>query len=570
MSFSVPGEVILPLKRWLPSFSEQLKTMGLTVRERLGNNMNRDTETSPCGIMSLQADGTTEWTDAASRENLLTANVSDLLREEMPLHQQVLVYKTMVHRLRQIIFYDPLTRLPSWRLLNEQLAVVLESAKQSGRSFAVLFFDIDRFRNVNYAFGHEAGDRLLSLFAERIGAVLDSDAILSRKGGDRFFLLLPKVADDKEVETVVACMMTALREPFQVEGQEVFLTISVGITRYPQGGGDAVSLLKNADAAMIKAKDAGRNTHRFFCDVLHTRASRQLQLENLLHKALERNEFSLHYQPQHRISSSNLVDTSGLMHQQIFGRMIACEALLRWENNELGQVSPAEFIPIAEATGMIESIGEWVIRTACAQIKQWQDAGFEPFRIAINISPRQLFNPDFVGMVYRVLWEEKLDPCWLELEVTENILMLDIQEATDKLNCLRNMGVKISVDDFGTGYSSLSYLKKLPIDCLKIDRSFIQDLQVCPDNTAIVQAVICMAKQLKLAVVAEGVETEEQVAFLASNGCTDFQGYVFSRPLSVQNFTEYLTGNMDPQQVFCNGDVPGFCCAPSEAAVVYS
>ncbi|OEU50625.1 MAG: hypothetical protein BA871_16780 [Desulfuromonadales bacterium C00003096] len=249
------------------------------------------------------------------------------------------------------------------------------------------------------------------------------------------------------------------------------------------------------------------------------------------------------------------------MHERISTQMIGCEALLRWKNHELGQVSPAEFIPIAEGTGMIEAIGEWVLRTACAQARRWQASGIEPFRVAINISPRQLFNPNFEGMVYRVLWEEKLDPCWLDLEVTENILMIDIQEATDKLNRLRNMGVKISIDDFGTGYSSLSYLKKLPIDCLKIDRSFVQDLERCLDSTAIVQAIICMATQLKLGVIAEGVETEEQAAFLASNGCTDLQGYYFSRPLNSQDFTACLAASMEPQQDCCPSDAPNFCCA---------
>ncbi|APG27768.1 hypothetical protein A7E78_07920 [Syntrophotalea acetylenivorans] len=524
--------------------------------------MNRDIKATPCKVTGWINDAGAAGEAKIPREALLNSDVCDLVQGAIPLGQQVLAYKKIVERLRQIIFYDPLTNLPSWRLFNEQLAVILERAKDSRHSFAVLFFDIDRFRNVNYAFGHEAGDRLLSLFAERIGAVLDSDSILSRKGGDRFFLLLPKVTGDKEIETIVASMMAALREPFCIEGQEVFLTISIGITRYPQGGDDAVSLLKNADAAMNKAKEAGRNTSRFFCDALHAKASRQLQLENLLRKALEKNEFSLHYQPQYRMSCRNDVDRSGLMHECISNQMIGCEALLRWNNAELGNVSPAEFIPIAEATGMIESIGEWVIREVCTQVRQWQDAGVEPFRVAINLSPRQLFNPNFEVMVYRMLRESKLDPCWLEMEVTENILMLDIREATEKLNQLRNMGVKISVDDFGTGYSSLSYLKKLPIDSLKIDRSFVQDLERCPDSTAIVQAIISMAKQLKLSVIAEGVETEEQATFLAGNGCTDLQGYFFNRPLSAKAFTAYLMSSAEHQQDCCPSDILGFYDPP--------
>lgn len=522
---------------------------------------------NPGRVICNQMGGATDWSDTAFREDLLTVNGSGLLREDMPYYQQVLVYKKMVHSLRQLILHDPLTNLPSWSLFNQQLAAVLDSTKQTGTSFAVLFLDVDNFRNINHAFGHEAGDRLLRRFAERIGAVLDSEAILSRKGGDRFFLLLPNVADIKEAEGIAERMMTVLQEPFFVEGQEVFLTISTGITHYPQGGSDAITLLKNADAAMNKAKESGRNTYRFFCDALHGKASRRLQLENLLHKALERNELSLCYQPQHRIASCNPVDQSGLRHEHFSSQMIGCEALLRWNNPELGSVSPVEFIPIAEATGMIEPIGEWIVRTVCAQVKQWQEAGLPHSRVAINLSPRQLYNPNFEGMVYRALWEEKLDPCCLEMEVTENILMLDIQEATDKLNRLRNMGIKISVDDFGTGYSSLSYLKKLPIDCLKIDRSFVQDLERCPDSTAIVQAIICMAKQLNLAVIAEGVETQEQAEFLASNGCADLQGYFFSRPLNTQAFTEYLASSMEPQLKSCPSDPPGFCCSPLSGTV---
>lgn len=524
--------------------------------------MSRDVKANLCEATKPINDAGTALETKIPREALLNSDVCDLVQGAIPLGQQVLAYKKIVEELRQIIFYDPLTNLPSWRLFNEHLAVVLESAKHSGQSFAVLFFDIDRFRNVNYAFGHEAGDRLLSLFSERVSAVLNSDAILSRKGGDRFFLLLPKVADDEEVETIVTNMMAALRKPFYIEGLEVFLTISIGITRYPDGGDDAVSLLKNADAAMNKAKEAGRNTFRFFCDALNAKASRQIQLENLLRKALEKNEFSLHYQPQYRMTCCNDVDKSGLMQESISNQMIGCEALLRWNNHEIGHVSPAEFIPIAEATGMIEPIGEWVIREVCGQIRQWQDMGIEPFRVAINLSPRQLFNPNFGAMVNRMLWETKLDLRWLEMEVTENILMLDIEEATEKLNQLRNMGVKISVDDFGTGYSSLSYLKKLPIDSLKIDRSFVQDLERCPDSTAIVQAIICMAKQLKLGVIAEGVETEEQAIFLAGNGCTDLQGYFFNRPLNAKAFTACLTARPESQLDLCPGDLLGFYDPP--------
>lgn len=541
--------------------------MGLASQKRLGNIMNHDMKMDSGKVRCLKADAATDWSDAAFREALLTADVSDLLLEDKPLYQQMLVYKNMVHCLRQLIFYDPLTNLPSWKLFNERLVAVLENAAQTSRSFAVLFLDLDRFRNVNHAFGHEAGDLLLKLFVERIVRVLRSDAILSRKGGDRFFLLLPNVVDAEEAERTVQKMMAVLREPFFVGEQEVSLTISTGITHYPQGGIDAVTLLKNADAAMNKAKEAGRNTYRFFCDDLHTKASRQLKLENLLRKALENNEFSICYQPQHQIASCNAVDQSGLMNEHISSQMIGCEALLRWENPELGSVSPAEFIPIAEATGMIETLGEWIIRMVCAQIKQWQETGYPHPRVAINLSPRQLYNPNFEGMVYRVLCEEKLDPCWLELEVTENILILDIKEAADKLNRLRNMGIKISVDDFGTGYSSLSYLKKLPIDCLKIDRSFVQDLERCPDSTAIVQAVICMAKQLNLGVIAEGVETEEQAMFLASNGCTVLQGYFFSRPLNAQAFTKYLVANRDPQLKCCSSEVHDFCCSPLSDSV---
>ncbi len=516
---------------------------------------------TPCKLTGRAAEGVARDCGAGFREALLTSNFSDLVQEDLSPFQQVLAYRKIVEDLRQFIFHDPLTGLPSWKLFNQRLTAVLDDALQNGHSFAVFFLDLDRFKHINHTFGHEVGDRLLRLFVDRIVGVLEPDAILSRKGGDRFFLLLPDVADDKQAEATAARIMNALREPFAVEGQETFLTISIGISRYPQGGSDAVTLLKNADAAMNKAKEGGRNTCRFFCDELHAKARRHLQIENLLRKALDRNEFYLRYQPQFRIASSSLVDRSGLMQEQVSGRMIGCEALLRWNSSELGPISPVEFIPIAEATGMIEPIGEWVIQTACEQNRRWQEAGFEPFRMAINLSPRQLFNPNFEGMVYRQLWQTKLDPCWLEMEVTENILMLDIHEAADKLNRLRNLGMRISVDDFGTGYSSLSYLKKLPIDCLKIDRSFVQDLERCCDNTAIVQAIIGMAKQLKLSVIAEGVETEDQAAFLSRNGCTDLQGYYFCRPLTADQLTDYLAESPGPQAECCPGMV-NFCCVP--------
>ena len=522
--------------------------------------MNRETTIKRCGVASLLSDSIEEEAKAIHREAILTADIDDLVLESMPLQQQVLAYKKIVDGLRETIFYDPLTSLPSWKLFKRQLLAVLDDARQSGDSFAILFLDLDHFKKINHAFGHEVGDHLLWLFAERVEAVLEQGAILSRKGGDRFFLLLPHAKDDKEAETVAMRIMSTLRDPFDLEGQEVFLTISIGITRYPQGGNDAVTLLKNADAAMNKAKEAGRNTCRFFCDELHAKARRHLKIENLLHKALERDEFYLRYQPQFRISSCSMVDRSGLLREQITGQIIGCEALLRWNSRELGPVSPAEFIPIAESTGMIEAIGEWVIRTACNQNRKWQLAGGEPLRIAVNLSPRQLFTPNFEGMVYRLLWETKLDPCWLELEVTENILMLDIHEATNKLNQLRELGVRISVDDFGTGYSSLSYLRKLPIDCLKIDQSFVQDLGLCPDNTAIVQAIIGMAKQLKLDVIAEGVETEDQSVFLARNGCTDLQGYYFCRPMTAGQLSAYLTAVPKPQVEYCHVDAPNIWC----------
>lgn len=505
-------------------------------------------------------DGNVGYGRTAFQDNLLSSDLDDLVKGTDPCDKQVADCKKIIQGLRQIIFDDPLTNLPSWKMFIHQLADVLKHAIKTDGSFAVFFIDLDHFRNVNHSLGHETGDWLLAAFAERIRKTFDSDALLSRKGGDRFFLLSPNARDEKEAGEVARRMMQALREPFMVDGQELFLAISIGIALFPQGGKDAVTLLKNADAAMSEAKRAGRNTYRFFCDKLHARAKRSLELENLLRKSLERNEFYLCYQPQYRLSTMKEVGQSGLLYERTSQHIIGCEALLRWRPSGSAAISPEEFIPIAEATGLIEPIGEWVLRTACAQSRHWQDLGFEPFRIAINLSPRQFFNPNLEDVISRVLQTANLDPHWLELEITESVLMLNVNDAASRLNRLRRLGVRIAVDDFGTGYSSLSYLKKLPIDVLKIDRSFISDLGQCPDNSAIVQAIICMAQQLRLEVVAEGVETGAQAGFLAGCGCSDLQGYYFGRPIDAFNFTAMLRDYLDTHLENDCRDATCFCC----------
>ncbi|MBL8250264.1 MAG: EAL domain-containing protein [Candidatus Competibacter sp.] len=439
-------------------------------------------------------------------------------------------------RIRQLAFIDSLTRLPNRELLKDRLNAALSLARRHGRRAALLFLDLDNFKRINDTLGHSIGDLLLQATAERLkSSVRQSDTVsrldsvesqdetIARLGGDEFTVLLPEVRRSEDVANVAERIQSALSEPLVLGGHEVFITPSIGIAIFPEDGDNSETLLKNADMAMYLAKRQGRNLYRFFDATLNEAALKRLTMENQLRKAIDQNDLSLNYQPQLDLPS---------------GQISGVEALLRWNSPVLGPVSPVDFIPLAEETGLIIPIGEWVLRTACQQAKSWQEQGVGLQRMAVNISVLQFVQPSFPGLVARILEETGLAPEALELEITESLLMKDPEGATSTLHALKDLGVQLAIDDFGTGYSSLSRLKQLPLDRLKIDKAFVREVNLQPDDAAIATAVIAMAESMGLRVIAEGVENEAQLRFLKSKNCDEVQGYYLSRPLPVDEVTK--------------------------------
>ncbi|MCS7461389.1 EAL domain-containing protein [Paenibacillus doosanensis] len=416
--------------------------------------------------------------------------------------------------------YDFLTGLPNIRLFNERFQGTLESVKKDGTSIAVLFLDLDRFKWINDTFGHSSGDYLLKEVARRIADLSAEDEVGSRIGGDEFVLLLPGYTREM-TEQKAEQILQLLSQPVLYEGQELSVTPSIGISMFPADGGDIDSLIKNADIAMYRAKEQGRNNYQFYALEMKNKFLRRAVLEKGMRKALERNEFRLHYQPQIDLQT---------------GHIVGVEALIRWIHPEEGMISPIEFIPLAEETGLIAPIGEWILETACSQIMQWQGKGFPLMRVSVNLSARQIQQQNLVGYVGTVLERTGLDPKLLELEITESIAMYNEDYVINKLNSLKRLGLQIAIDDFGTGYSSLNYLNKFPIDTLKIDKSFINQITDASDHNEIITTIIAMARNLKLKVIAEGVETVEQLHYLQNQKCNEAQGYFFSKPLSVEDF----------------------------------
>jgi len=435
--------------------------------------------------------------------------------------------KRAEEQLNYLAYYDALTGLPNRARLLERLQQAMLDAGRVNRLVAVMFLDLDRFKYINDTLGHAAGDGLLKAVAERLKTCVRPGDIVARLGGDEFTVALASVAHVDDVARVARKIVDSFAQPFRVGDHALFTTTSVGITLYPFDEQDAEGLLKNADAAMYLAKERGRNNFQFFTAELNVRAERRLRIETALRTALERNELSLHYQPQ--------VDTKT-------GRITGMEALLRWTHPELGNVSPVEFIPVAEETGLILPIGEWVLRSACRQTKAWHatDFSFSKMQVAVNISGKQLRQRDFPDLVQAILEESGLEARYLDLELTESLLMEDIEGTADAMHTLHDLGVSFSVDDFGTGYSSLAYLKRFPIDILKIDRSFVRDIATDPNDVAIVKTIIAMAHTLGMKVVAEGVETREQLEFLRAQACDGSQGYYCSAPLPAGEFSELL------------------------------
>jgi diguanylate cyclase (GGDEF)-like protein len=416
---------------------------------------------------------------------------------------------------RRLAYHDGLTDLPNRLLFSDRLALALSQANRQDQRLAVLFLDLDRFKVINDSLGHSLGDRLLRSVAARLRSCLREGDTVARLGGDEFTLLLPGTADAVAAARVAEKVLEVLRLPFEIDERELFLTGSVGIAIYPDDGEDAETLVKNADTAMYRAKEKGKDTYQLYAPAMNATALRRLALESALRRALDNREMGLHYQPIVEIAS---------------GRIRAVEALLRWRHAAFGNVPPEEFIPLAEVTGLMLGLGGWVLRTALEQLRRWQEAGHPELVMAVNLSIRQLQQPDLAEQVLGLLQQTGVPAGCLELEITETSAMLGPESTHDPLRRLKAAGVRISVDDFGTGYSSLSHLRRLPIRTLKIDKSFIRDIHSDPDDAAIVTAIIALAHTLKLEVVAEGVETAEQLEFLRARGCDRAQGFHLAEP----------------------------------------
>jgi len=453
--------------------------------------------------------------DAAGKPKYYSTVVEDISRR-----------KRVEWELLHLANHDALTSLPNRSLLQDRLSQAIAYANRSEGQVAVLLIDLDRFKNINDSLGHDAGDAIIMEIGSRLSVnVRDGDTV-ARLGGDEFVVVLADVERVETIATLAQQVLESLAQPMTIQGHEFFPAGSIGISLYPKDGQDAQALLKNADTAMYRAKDAGRNNFQFYAQDMNSRALDRLKLEGGLRRALSRQEFVLHYQPQMDLAT---------------GAIVGLEALIRWQPPGQETVYPGDFIPIAEETGLIVAIGEWVLRTACAQHVAWDEAATFPHtRIGVNLSARQFKQQDIVKMVSRVLHETGCHATCLELEITESIIMENPEMAAETLHKLSDMGVHLSIDDFGTGYSSLSYLKRFPINTLKIDRSFVRDITTDSDDAAIAKAVIALAHSMKLKVIAEGVETAEQLHFLREQRCDQIQGYYLSRPLAAAEIETLL------------------------------
>ncbi len=454
-------------------------------------------------------------------EQRVAERTTELARANHGLEMEVAERRIVEQRVTHMAHHDVLTGLPNRTLLTDRVDQAIARANRSGGKLAVLFLDLDRFKNINDSLGHSVGDQLLQAVSKRLSACLRNEDTAARLGGDEFIVSLPQVAGGSEAANVAARILAELSKPFSVCGHELPAEASIGIALYPDDGDNTLTLMRNADTAMYHAKEAGRGNCQFFSPSMNVRVNHRLSTETSLRRALDHGEFSVHYQPLIELGTE---------------RIVGAEALLRWPQKDNRIVSPAEFIPVAEETGLIVPLGEWVLREACAQARAWQQ--LQPgVRVAVNLSARQFRQKGLVGIVEQALRDSGLDADLLELELTESMLMHHADDAVQTLGQLDDMGVRLAIDDFGTGYSSLSYLKRFPIHTLKIDRSFVNDISTDPDDAAIVTAIVAMGHGLNLDVLAEGVETEAQAAFLRSLSCDLAQGFHFGRPMPATDFT---------------------------------
>ena len=463
---------------------------------------------------------------ALERSQLFLSKSESALKKSIEkLQDEVLEHQKTQEQIKYIAYHDTLTGLPNRNLLNELLVHSITLAERNNKCMAVLFLDIDGFKMINDSKGHGMGDQILQEVAERLLKTLRKSDVIARHGGDEFIVIIEELDNCSGVELIANKIVNCFQEPFHLENQDYFLTTSVGVAVYPADGQTPDMLIKNADIAMYKAKENGKNQYLFCTPVMKDVANETMELSTNLYRAIEKNELELYYQPQ--LSCHN---------NQIMG----VEALIRWRHPVMGLISPAKFIPIAEKTGLILPIGEWVLRTACQQNKKWQEQGLPKIRMGVNLSLRQFHNNDLLNLVESVLKETKLAPQYLELEITETIAMKEKSYIINTLNAFRQIGVSIAIDDFGTEYSSLSYLKHLPVDRLKVAMQFIRGIGIDHKDEALAKGIIVLAKSIGMNVIAEGVETKEQLEFLKNHNCDEIQGYYFFKPLAEAEMTKLL------------------------------
>ena len=511
------GSMIGQSTRAIYGSDESFTTFGKEAYDSLSHGQNF---TSAVELMRLN--GSMFWAELAGRPvDTLKPNdgsiwiVSDISER-----------KAAEEKARFLSYFDALTRLPNQQLLQDRLQQAIAFSTRDGTKVALMVVDLDRFKNINDVLGHNVGDRLLVEVAQRLSKGMRSTDTVSRQGGDEFTLLLTNLAEPDAISTFLGELMAKLNQPFQIDKNELTTSVSVGVAIYPEDGADFETLLKKADMAMYRAKEAGRSTYRFFNEGMNDDVVEQITMHAGLRRALEHDQFVLYYQPQIEIAS---------------GTLIGAEALIRWQHPDLGLVSPGRFIPVAEETGLIVEIGDWVLREACREAARWKKAGMNEPVVAVNLSALQFKRGNIEQSVARALDESGIDPGMLELELTESILIRDTDNVLATVKRLKLMGIKLSIDDFGTGYSSLSYLKRFEVDKLKIDQSFIRDLATDSEDAAIVRAIIQMARSLGLRTIAEGVEDKQVLDYLRIYHCDEAQGYYHGRPMPAGKFMEYLT-----------------------------
>jgi diguanylate cyclase (GGDEF)-like protein/PAS domain S-box-containing protein len=469
-------------------------------------------------------------------EALLVQKIEELNRSNEELVKSADVARTMTQQMTDLAEHDALTGLPNRLLLNDRVGNAIAFAQRNKCQVAVLFLDLDGFKHINDSLGHAIGDRLLQSVATSLRDCVRAPDTVSRHGGDEFVILLPELRQPQDAAIAATRLLRAIAKSHSIDGHDLHVTTSIGVSVYPDDGLDAETLIKNADTAMYQAKENGHQRYQFFRQAMNVRAVERQSIEEHLRRALERREFTVHYQPKINLDSKVITGV---------------EALIRWTHPTRGLISPLQFIPVAEDCGLILPIGAWVLREACAQARAWVDVGLPFMTMAVNVSAKQFENENFMRDIFAILDETGLDPRYLELELTESVLMRRAELTASILLTLRERGIRVAVDDFGTGYSSLSYLRKFPLDALKIDRSFVSQITTIPDEMTIVRAIISMGRSLNLRVIAEGVETQGQFDFLKIHQCDEAQGYYFSPPVPPQEFARLLLESQLPSPNPC-------------------